>query len=284
MAAEKRSRSIANKRSSRKIAYLRDTQYKTTANFDARVALHTKCSTATKGWFDWLVDQINWDQSHDVLEVGCGTGLLWGFVPSSVTLDQDITLIDLSQTMVDAAVALASSHGHTVRAFTADVHELPFEDDSFDLVIANHMLYHSSNPATAINEIVRVLRLGGTLVAATNGPRHLVELREIEVGVFGPPNARNDNVKSFGSLSGLPLLQSEFDIVEWRGHEDRLLCTDPDDVMAYLTSLPPGANAFASQLAELSTEIRHRMALGNGVLEVSKESGVFLARKLRSSL
>lgn len=279
MGAEERSRSLTDEWSTRKIAYLRDTQYATTANLDARVALHVKYAEAAQSWFDWLVDQIEWEQFHDVLEVGCGTGLLWAFVPSSVTHDHDITLIDLSQTMVETAAARATSHGHTVRAFTADVHGLPFEDHSFDLVIANHMLYHSPAPASAIKEIARVLRPGGTLVAATNGPKHLAELRDIEVAVFGPSDERNDNVKIFGSLSGIPLLRHEFDNVEWRSHEDRLLCTDPDDVMAYLTSMPPGAIASPSQLANLESEVRERIALGNGVLEVSKESGVFIARK-----
>jgi len=279
MGPEEQSQSLTDEWSTRKIAYLRDTQYATTANLDARVALHVKYTEATQSWFDWLVDQIEWDRFHDVLEVGCGTGLLWTFVPSSATPDHDITLIDLSQTMVDTAAARATSHGHAVRAFTADVHALPFEDHSFDLVIANHMLYHSPAPAIAIKEIARVLRSGGTLVAATNGPKHLAELRDIEVAVFGPADERSGNVKIFGSLSGLPLLQQQFDDVEWRGHEDRLLCTDPDNVLAYLTSMKPGSEASESQLADICSAIRHRIALGDGVFEVSKESGAFMAQK-----
>lgn len=271
-------RSLTDEFSSRKIAYLRDTQYATTSNFDARVALHVKYTEATQSWFDWLVDQIEWEKFHDVLEVGCGTGLLWSYVPSSVTHDHDITLMDLSRTMMEAADARATSHGHSVRALTGDVHTLPFEDDSFDLVIANHMLYHSPAPATAIKEIARVLRPGGTLVAATNGPKHLAELHDIELAVFGPSDERYDNVKIFGSISGLPLLQQRFESVEWRSHDDRLLCTDPDDVLAYLTSMKPGSDASEGQLAELNSEIRRRIAQGNGVFEVSKESGAFIAR------
>jgi|ERR1700722_2016282 len=270
--------SLTDEFSSRKIAYLRDTQYATTAKFDARVALHVKYTEATRSWFDWLVDQIEWVEFHDILEVGCGTGLLWEHVPSSLTHDHDITLIDLSQTMMETAAAQATSRGHTVRALTGDVHDLPFEDDSFDLVIANHMLYHSPAPAIAIKEIARVLRPGGTLVAATNGPKHLAELHDIELAVFGPSDERYDNVKVFGSISGLPLLQEQFASVEWRSHDDRLLCTDPDDVLAYLTSMKPGSDASESQLAELNAQIRRGIAQGNGVFEVAKESGVFIAR------
>jgi SAM-dependent methyltransferase len=276
---EAQAESLTDEFSSRKIAYLRDTQYATTANFDARVALHVKYTEATQGWFDWLVDQIAWDEFHDVLEVGCGTGLLWEHVPSSLTHDHDITLIDLSQTMTETAAARATSRGHIVRALTGDVHALPFEEDSFDLVIANHMLYHSPAPARATKEIARVLRPGGTIVAATNGPKHLAELHDIEFAVFGPTDERYDNVRVFGSVSGLPLVQQRFESVEWRSHDDRLLCTNSDDVLAYLTSMKPASDATENQLAQLNSEIRHRIAQGNGVFEVSKESGAFIARK-----
>jgi SAM-dependent methyltransferase len=278
MRPEEQSPSHTDERFARRIAYLRDTQYATTANFDARVALHVKFSQAAQSWFGWLLDQIEWEQFHDVLEIGCGTGLFWAFVPRSVTHDLNITLIDLSPTMVETASARTALHGHTVRAFAADVHGLPFDDDSFDLVMANHMLYHSPEPAVAIKEIARVLRPGGRLVAATNGPRHLVELHDIEVAVFGPADGRLDNAKIFGSISGLPLLQQQFDHVEWRNHEDRLLCTNADDVLSYLTSMKPGSEASDSQLAELNSQICDRIALGNGAFEVTKESGVFLVR------
>src|ERR1035437_204916 len=86
------------------VSYLRDIQYATTVNLDARVALHAKYSTAEQKWFDWLVDQVDWSNSHQVLEVGCGTGLFWTHVPPSVGNHLALTLTDLSKTMVDTAL------------------------------------------------------------------------------------------------------------------------------------------------------------------------------------
>ena len=62
----------------------------------------------------------------------------------------------------------------------ASVQTLPFADKSFDLVIANYMLYHATDIDQALGELRRVLRTDGLLVAATNGPAHLIELLEIE--------------------------------------------------------------------------------------------------------
>ena len=262
----------------RDVAYFRDTQYASTANLNARVALHARYSTAQQEWFAWLADQIDWSSSRDVLEVGCGTGLFWTHVPPTVGRHILLTLTDLSQAMVDTAVSRARTSVHDVKGFTADVRRLPFDDASFDLVFANHMLYHVADPSTAIGEIARVLRADGMFVASTNGPGHLKELYDIDAAVFGASEVRNNNAVVFGSISGVPLLQRSFGEIEWRSHEDRLVCTEPDDIVVYLTSVPPGEGASPSQLAQLHTEVRRRVADGGGALAVSKDAGPFIAR------
>ena len=53
---------------------------------------------------------------------------------------------------------------------------LPFEADTFDAVVANHMLYHVPDRAQALAEMQRVLKPGGQVYLATNGLAHLREL------------------------------------------------------------------------------------------------------------
>src|SRR5919108_178157 len=102
-------------------------------------------------------------------------------------------------------------------ALTADAQALPFDPDEFDVVVANHMLYHVPDPALAVAELARVLRPGGTLLAATNGHRHLRELGEIRRAVFGGTDSLLDAARAFGIESGEPLLRECFGAVEWRG-------------------------------------------------------------------
>ena len=56
---------------------------------------------------------------------------------------------------------------------------LSFEDDAFDCVVANWMLYHAPDIDLALSELARVLSRRGRLVAATNSTRHLEELWQL---------------------------------------------------------------------------------------------------------
>ncbi|HET6950451.1 MAG TPA: methyltransferase domain-containing protein, partial [Acidimicrobiales bacterium] len=216
--------------------YLRDEQYRDATRLAARANLHVRYRTATVPWFRWLAAQVAWPAGGDVLEVGCGPGWLWvqggDLLPAALRL----TLTDLSPGMVAEAVERVRAAGRyaAVEGRTADAQALPFTDARFDVVVADHMLYHVPDPARAVAELRRVLRPGGVLVAATNGPRALRELWEVTAEVFGGP-AEHETVAAFGSMTGRPLLLDRFASVAWHQYEDSLRCTNPSDVLAYLT-------------------------------------------------
>lgn len=264
----------------RDITYLRDSQYGTPDKLNARILLHSKYATSRVSWFDWLHSQIEWPFVNDVLEVGCGTGIFWAALPESVHQNFRLVVTDLSPTMVESALAHARQHVNNVTGMEANVQMLPLEDASFDLVIANQMLYHAPNPETALAEIRRVLRPGGTLFASTIGPEHLREFFEIEAVVFGVTR-KASHADVFGSVSGRVLLERDFEDVEWRRFDDELRCTDVNDVMAYLTTTPPGEGATSASLRRLRDEVERRVHEGDGVLRVTKDTGVYLARRQR---
>jgi ubiquinone/menaquinone biosynthesis C-methylase UbiE len=99
----------------------------------------------------------------DVLDVGCGTGVLtralarWPSVRSVIGIDPALSLLE------KARAAAEDLPNVTFRE--ADGRSLPFDDEAFDAVVFDSTLSHIPGPDQAIREAFRVLRAGGCLAA-----------------------------------------------------------------------------------------------------------------------
>ena len=259
--------------------YLRERQYKDPGNLNARIALHARHSRQDVPWFDWLVGRVEWPEGGRVLEVGCGTGLLW--VSAAPLLPRlRLTLTDLSEGMVAAAsgAVAALPRMELAEARTCDAQDLPFDGGSFDVVVANHMLYHVPEPRRAVAEFARVLRPGGVLLAATNGPRHLDAVADVSRAVLGWSSL--DFVDGrFGLTTGEEILRTAFGSVTWHLHPSTMICTDPGDVLAFIASSPAGQDATPEQAAALEAAVAARFAREGGQMTITKESGCFVATR-----
>lgn len=151
-------------------------QYATNANLRARIALHDKYSRSPVHYPHWVFDGYAFGDDADVLEVGCGDGMIWCENLDRIPPGWRLTLTDFSPGMVDAARAAI---GDRAEYAVADVQDLPFPDESFDAVIANHMLFHVPDRPRGIAELARVLRPGGAFRATTIGLDHMREPREL---------------------------------------------------------------------------------------------------------
>jgi ubiquinone/menaquinone biosynthesis C-methylase UbiE len=95
-----------------------------------------------------------------VLEVGVGTGMNIPYYPDGL----DITAIDLTPGMLDRAKVRAQELGKPVRLCLGDVLHLDFPDHSIDTAIATFVFCSVPNPVLGLQEILRVLEPGGTLL------------------------------------------------------------------------------------------------------------------------
>ncbi|CAB4946544.1 unannotated protein [freshwater metagenome] len=105
------------------------------------------------------------------LEIGAGTGyftlhmLKAGIVGSAVATD-------ISPGMIAALEKNAQEQGLEVEALVADAERLPFEDDSFDLVLGHAVLHHIPDLERAFSEFHRVLKPGGAILFAGEPSRN----------------------------------------------------------------------------------------------------------------
>ncbi|OGF98225.1 MAG: hypothetical protein A2Z86_05175 [Candidatus Glassbacteria bacterium GWA2_58_10] len=112
-----------------------------------------------------------------VLEIGCGTGNLTGFLLDKIRPGFYLGL-DLARGMLETAAGNPDSREDRVRLIQADGEKLPFRAESFDLVASSTTFQWFGSLEDSLAGINRVLRPGGSLRAATLGGETFRELRE----------------------------------------------------------------------------------------------------------
>jgi ubiquinone/menaquinone biosynthesis C-methylase UbiE len=95
------------------------------------------------------------------LDVGCGTGFL---ALRLAELGHTVAGVDLSQQMIEQARAKAKQAGLPIEFRVGDAVELDSADQTYDLVVARHVIWNLPDPERAVAEWLRVLRPGGRLL------------------------------------------------------------------------------------------------------------------------
>jgi ubiquinone/menaquinone biosynthesis C-methylase UbiE len=98
-----------------------------------------------------------------VLDVACGTGIVTRLVAPVVGPGGQVTGIDISVDMLAVARKNATSLGATIQWRLGDADDLPFEDETFDLVLCQQGFQYFSDQAATLREMNRVLVPGGRL-------------------------------------------------------------------------------------------------------------------------
>ncbi len=101
-----------------------------------------------------------------ILDAGCGDGT---FARTLARRRASVVGVDADPAMVEAAWRAAADAGIEATFVAGELERLPFPDASFDVVIAITVLCFVPEPASAIRELVRVLRPGGRLVLGELG-------------------------------------------------------------------------------------------------------------------
>lgn len=258
--------------------YLKTDQYKDSSNLDARVAIHQRFSTNPYGWMNWVFDHLlKLPTNAKILELGSGTGLLWKENIDRVPSTWDITLSDLSAGMLDSAWRNLVVAGRAFQFKEIDAQEIPFPDETFDAVIANHMLYHVPDRPKAIGEIKRVLKSDGRLFATTVGQNHLKEM-----GTWIRQVSPASDFASFGSTfnleNGKAQLEQFFSRVIMSRYEDNLQVTEVKPIIAFMLSTSHVLEMLEEKLAELQSELENELK-EKGRIFITKDSGLFEAIK-----
>jgi len=256
--------------------YLLNDQYRDSAKLDARVRLHQLYSTNPYNWHRWCFDQLDLPPEARVLELGCGPGYLWRENLDRIPPEWTIIVSDFSAGMLDQARANLTGRDFSFEIIDAQV--IPYDDATFDAIIANHMVYHIPNRATALAEMRRVLNPSGAAYFATNGHRHLRELYALK-DRFALDTDFGWNTRAhelFSLDNGGDELRQWFTTIEVRRYHDDLVVTAAEPLVDYILSMATPEVAERRR-AELTAFVEAELQ-AEGVIHITKDSGLLIAR------
>ena len=239
-----------------------------------RQNLHDKYSVNKYGWHNWVFDQYNFSENIKVIEFGCGTGNTWVNKNDKLPKNVNIILTDISPLMIEK-IKGKFDNNEKFSYKIMDIQEIPFEDEYFDVIIANHMLYHVPDLGRALSEVKRALKNDGIFYTTTIGNLHLKELEDVYRIFERFAKFSYSSEITFTLNNGNEILRKNFTEIEKRVYRDSLIVTDVKDLMDYITS-------YNSISDEIYHEIHKIIKKGidiNGDMKITKDSGMFICKK-----
>ena len=247
-------------------------QYALPKGLDIRKTFHEKYSVNRQGYGEWIVSHYDIRDGMTVLEIGCGTGNFWIGHEDMVSRCGRLVLTDLSEGMLETAEKNLGKRDN-IEYRKADIQSLPFADDSFDVVIANSMLYHVPDIAMGLKEVRRVLKKGGVFYCATYGEHNFTDKLAEWFELSGEDFKPNHN---FTMSNGKEMLDRYFEEIIPVFYEDSLHVTEAEDLVEYLRSLA----SFKAVIDLPVQKIRDILGehVTDGAIDLPKEYGMFICR------
>ena len=251
------------------------------SNLNEGVKLMDRFSTNRYGWYPWVFDNIKIKNKDKVLEVGCGNGVLWTKNMDNLHESIEVTLTEICEEMINEAKLNLGNDSKRFNFIITDLTSLPFNDNSFDVVIANHILFFMKDIDLALAEISRVVKPNGVVYCSTIGSNHLKELQELMLSFSSSIRIYEDKLSSkFGLENGEKILNRYFNKVEKVLYDDKLIVNDTNNILEYIYSIPGNIlDIIDSKKKEFEGYIRKTIDK-NGEIYITNSLGLFKAKNI----
>lgn len=256
--------------------YLKQEQYQNSQNLDTRIDLHERFTVGQNNWFRWAFERLALPLQARILELGCGTGMLWLQNLDRLSSDWSVHLSDFSAGMIGKTRSALDQARYTFQYEVIDAQAISYADHTFDAVIANHMLYYVSDRSKALREIHRVLKPNGTLYATANSLRYFEEVYDL-IQEINPQAELQLSQTAFGFENGAAQVAEVFNTFSSEVFDSALAITASAPLLAYLQSTRhavwiQGQQSLFQQ--RVDREIHWR-----GAMHVTTSAGLITAQK-----
>lgn len=257
--------------------------YITDESLRIRQETHELYSEPKLDFTEWALNSVSWQGDETVLDVGTGPGRYYTALHERFP--------DIEYYACDLYSGMVKSHPHKPTLVLADAQRLPYPDATFDVVMANHMLFHVPDVERALRELRRVVKPGGFVMATTNSIHTMPEFQALmrrAITLLSPPGTANVSVPGqhtdpFTLESGTRLLCHHFFAVVRYDLPRALVFPTAEPALAYLNStrsvreaeLPQGVNW--DEMMMIVREQIGRLIDHFGELTVNTLSGLLVA-------
>lgn len=254
-------------------------QYKNDKNLNARKNLHSY-NINKIDWDKWCYKQIDFKKNSRVLEIGCGTGKIWEKNKEDIDETLDITVSDFSKNMLKIAKQKLKAIDRKFNFQEINAENIPYDDNTFDIVIAEHMIYLVPNMEQALSEIKRVLVPGGVFYVTSNSNESMKELNEL-VNDFDSNSGLNSNGYStrFELENGKEILKKYFNKVDVEILDGKIIVDNPKPIVEYKASTIQGASILVGEKKKEFTKYIQDYIDKNKQISITTKTCMFKAYK-----
>lgn len=258
------------------------TQYQNTSNIAARIQLHNKYFVNKHGWFPWIYQQLEKycqlvSEKKQILEIGCRSGALCHENIDKIPANIDITLSDISEGMVrDIKRSFENDRRFEFNSF--DCHKIPYANDYFDVVIANHVLFYCKDIPKVCHEVRRVLKKGaGIFICSTYGSAHMQEITQLVQHFDNRIVLSGEKLyEKFGLDNGETILSQCFNFVERIDYDDEIVISNAVPLIEYILSCHGNQNQYILDRYNDFKDFVEKTVKDN--FHITKSAGIFVCK------
>ena len=250
-------------------------QYNSDKNLNLRSNLHSY-NINKIDWDVWCFENMKFCKNDRVLELGCGNGKLWLKNEGKIEKDLNIILSDFSKSMIKSAKNNLKKINIDFEYKEINAEKIPYKDETFDVIIAEHMIYFVSNIEKALEEIKRVLKPNGRLYITTNSKNTMYELNELSEK-FAPNSGLSNNGLSerFNLEEGEKLLKKYFNNVNLKVLEGKIILSESEPLVSYKASTIQGKSILIEKKRIEFKEFLDNYIKENKQISITTKAGIF---------
>ena len=263
-----------------------DTQYLNEDNLKKRISIHDY-STAKTGFYPWMLEKLKLSDGMKIMDIGCGNAAFWKSISDRLPENLEIHLLDYSVGMLESAERTAEEivkkyprKGLKFIFDKRDAADFNYPTGEFDLIMANHMLYHVNRESRLkLYEKIRTLlsekgRFSCTLI----GKKHFLELndmlREYDPGIHIPSSAFDIWMETARQE-----LEPYFTVLSAEEQKNDLLVPDEELILEYASSYSHEVKEIITRDKELFLKrVRDKMDKA-GYMYIQKSTGIVICEK-----